>query len=141
VRRDGEIGGVPHPCDRVLVIEDDQDLLTAIGDFLTDAGIEPVLCRDGATALEYLRTGPPPDTILLDLTLQGVSSEEILSRLAGDERLRMIPVAGMSGYPLRRYAYLPSMDAFLEKPFDLEQLNQALSELCSDGAGVSGLSA
>ncbi len=116
-------------------MEDDSDLSNAIAEFLVGSGIEPILCTDGAAALEVLRSGGPlPDLILLDLTLPKTSGQEVMSQLACDERLSAIPVAAMSGYPASRYAYLPPVEAFLEKPFDLEELNAALSKLCSEAA-------
>jgi CheY-like chemotaxis protein len=119
-----------HPCERVLVVEDDLDLLKAIGEFLADVGVEAVLLTDGAAAIAYLASGPLPDVVLLDVALPRASGHEVLEFLRKDPQRRTIPVAAMSGFSRERYAYLPAVDEFLEKPFDVETLNDALSGLC-----------
>ena len=40
-----------------------------------------------------------------------------------------MPVAVMSGFARNRFKYLQA-DDYIEKPFDLERLNEALSKLC-----------
>jgi two-component system, chemotaxis family, chemotaxis protein CheY len=127
---DGDLKVVSHPCKRVLVVEDDGDLLASISEFLVMEGIEPMLASTGDEALEALRRGPLPDVILLDLGMPGVSGTELLERLKEEDAWRAIPVAAMSGFARDHFQYLPTPDEYLEKPFDLERLNAALCSLC-----------
>jgi CheY-like chemotaxis protein len=120
-----------HSCERVMVIEDDDDLLAVIEEQLVLEGIEVAAFRSGSEALEYLRRADPlPDLVFLDMVLGDMPGAELLQLLDAEPRWRGIPVAAMSGHPLRRFGYVPRVDAFLEKPFDLERLNATLSSLC-----------
>jgi CheY-like chemotaxis protein len=118
-----------HPCRRVLVTEDDPDLRDTICEFLQAEDIEAVAAASGEAAIEALQRGPLPDVILLDLTMPGVSGTELLARLKAEPRWRAIPVAVMTGFA-RSFEYAPAADEFLEKPFGLERLNEAISSLC-----------
>jgi CheY-like chemotaxis protein len=122
--------GVRHPCERVLAVEDDVDLLAAIGEFLRGEGIEAVLCATAGEAVAALEHGPLPDVMLVDVGLGGTSGPELLARVRSHPRWGRIPLAAMSGSPAGRYAYLPPVDEYLEKPFELDGLNETLSALC-----------
>ncbi len=127
--------GVSHPCRRVLVVEDDREVLTAIGEYLEVAGIEGLLCPSGGDALALVDAGiEPPDVVLVDLSMDGVDGETVIERIRA--AWPGVPVAAMSGHPRRRFAYLPPVDAYLEKPFELERLNDTLSALCAGGSAA-----
>jgi len=124
-----------HACRHILVAEDDPDLLAAIGEFLEAEGIEPTLCGSAAALVELVAAGRPRcDAILLDATLDGAPMDALLQRLRSHPGWGEVPVAVMSGHPLRRFAYLPA-DAFLEKPFELDRLNDVLRRLCARATG------
>lgn len=129
-RADGDLNVVSHPCKRVLVVEDDDDLLDSIAEYLVMEGIEPLLASTGDEALAVLRRGPLPDALLLDLGMPGVPGTELLERLREEPAWKAIPVAVMSGFSRHHFQYRPAPDDFLEKPFDLERLNASLSLLC-----------
>ncbi len=120
-----------RPCERVVVIEDDEDLLAVIAEQLVQEGIDVTPFRLGVDALEHLRRAdPPPDLVLLDMILRDIPGAELLRLLDAEPRCRGIPVAAMSGHPQHRFGYVPRIEAFLEKPFDLDRLNATLSTLC-----------
>ena len=119
-----------HPCRRVLVVEDDDDVRASICEFLALEGIEPVAVAGGEEALAALARPPPPDAILLDLGMPGMGGSELLERIRRQERWADIPVAVMTGFARNRFQYLAGADDYIEKPFDLERLNEAISRLC-----------
>jgi len=63
----------------VLVVEDDDRLLMAIEDVLSDEGYEIRLARNGQIAIETLLSGFVPDVILLDLMMPGSSGFEVVN--------------------------------------------------------------
>ena len=129
-RRVSKSWSVGHACRRVLVIEDDADLREAIAEFLASEGIDPILAAGGHEALEALGRGPSPDVILLDLGMPGIPGTELLERLRRDARWRDIPVAVMTGFSRNHFRYAPPADEFIQKPFELDRLNEALAALC-----------
>jgi two-component system, chemotaxis family, chemotaxis protein CheY len=114
-----------------MVVEDDEDVRLSIGDFLASEGIAADLAPSGEQALEALRRGPLPDVMLVDLGIPGgMSGEELLRVIRQEEAWACIPVAVMSGVPRSRFEFLPA-DVYVEKPFDVERLNGAISTLCA----------
>lgn len=76
----------------VLVVEDTEDHRTLTTWFLRMGGYEAVCVTDGADALDYLRTHPAPDVILLDLRMPRMNGWEFLAAQERDPALAAIPV-------------------------------------------------
>jgi two-component system, chemotaxis family, response regulator Rcp1 len=86
---------------RILLVEDNagdaQLMRIAFAEALPEARLS--VLTDGETALRALRDGgAPPDLILLDLNLPGLSGHEVLASLRGaeDPALRRVPVVVLS---------------------------------------------
>lgn len=109
---------------RLFLVEDDLGLSEPLAGFLTSRGHAVYAFDSAGRALEFLRTNPWPDLVLLDLLLRadmnGWQFVEEVRRLDHGERL---PIIAMSGAPLndaeRRQCHA---DAFLPKPFELVHL-------------------
>ena len=69
----------------VLIVEDDPRLNEIISITLED-DFDLKACKDGNTALEWLKTSVP-DIVVLDLNLPGISGVDILAHIRSDERL------------------------------------------------------
>jgi CheY-like chemotaxis protein len=80
-------------------------------------------------ALARLEEGIRPDVIVLDRRMPGMSGDDLLQRLKSDPVWARIPVAMVTGVPHR--AGEPGMepDAYLEKPFEVDMLDEALTQL------------
>ncbi len=122
-----------HPCERVLVIEDDRDLLASIEEVLKDQGVDVAVAASAEEVLDVLRRGFRPNAILLDLLLGSDerAGERLLKVLQSEPLSRGIPVAVMSGTPalLRRVGRLAQ--ASLTKPFHPDELYETLGQLCA----------
>jgi CheY-like chemotaxis protein len=108
------------PRPRVLVVDDNLPLLENIAECLDGEGFEVTVASSGAGALERLAKAPPPDLLLLDLMMPGLSGDALLARVRaspGCERLRVVIISGM--VPLKGRS---GADAVLEKPFGVEKL-------------------
>ncbi len=112
---------------RVLVVEDDPILRSAVADHLEACGLEPLLAADGTEALSLLGCGPRPAAILLDMLMPRMGGRDLVARLRRIPRLTRIPIVIMTG--LTRRASLPRVDALLQKPFSAEQLRSALARV------------
>ncbi len=122
-----------HPCERVLVIEDDRDLLATIEEVLKDQGVDVAVAATDEEVREVLRRGFRPNAILLDLLLGSDerAGERLLQRLRSEPLSRGIPIAVMSGSPalLRRVGR--RAQATLTKPFHPDELYETLGQLCA----------
>ena len=76
---------------KILLIEDELDLVEVIKMRLENSGYEVIGVLSGEEAFTYLQKDIP-DLILLDLLLPGMRGEEICKKLKCDDRLKTIPV-------------------------------------------------
>lgn len=76
---------------KIVVVEDDPDILELIQYNLARQGYDIVTCRDGEEGLLRAR-GEQPDLVLLDLMLPGLGGLEICKRLKANAETRSIPV-------------------------------------------------
>ncbi|MHC4821391.1 MAG: response regulator [Planctomycetota bacterium] len=83
---------------RVLLVEDDEAFRIFCGKAFSSAGWEVEEAGDGSEAVEKaLRS--PPDAIVLDLWLPGLTGSGVLRVLRANRRLDPVPVIVLSGTP------------------------------------------
>jgi DNA-binding response OmpR family regulator len=118
---------------RILVADDETDILELIGFTLEYAGHQVLRAPDGATALEQARQ-LPPDLIVLDVRMPGLNGYEVCQQLKQDETTRSIPVVFLSakgqGAEVDHGLGLGAVD-YLVKPFAPDQLVRRLEEILS----------
>ena len=68
-------------CRRVLLVEDDRALNELLTEFLELQGLEVTAVESGDDALRELEGDAPPDIVLLDLRVPGISGGEVLRRM------------------------------------------------------------
>lgn len=111
---------------KVLIVDDDADILDAIGMLLEDADYRV------EKASKWSRNqlgGELPDLILLDIYLSGQDGREIAKKLKAGEKTRNIPIIMMSAHPtMDDIAAKTGVSAFLAKPFDADDLLKACQE-------------
>jgi signal transduction histidine kinase len=116
---------------RILVVEDDRQILAIISLLLEDEGYEIVTASDGKQALARLRDGPSPDLIILDLMLPALDGWEFRTIQRADPDLARIPVLAVSA---DSSAKAEAIDAtsFLRKPFGADDLLQRVHKILSE---------
>jgi two-component system, OmpR family, response regulator ResD len=110
---------------RILVVEDDMTVAEVVVDYLSHAGLESRHAVDGPAALEIAATWPP-DLVVLDLMLPGVSGLEVCRRLReGRNTPAPLPVIMLTalGEESDRVLGLESgADDYVTKPFSPREL-------------------
>src|SRR4051794_4263667 len=110
----------------VLVLNDEPDLIAACQMVLEANGYCAVGTTDPSEALP-LAARLRPDVILLDWVMPGTYGDEILRVLRSQPATAHIPVIMMSALiDGEARSQAAGADAFLAKPFDVEQLAQAI---------------
>jgi two-component system cell cycle response regulator len=117
-------------CRRVLVVDDDGALLELLTDYLELQGIEVVAADSGEAALRVIEGPSPPDVVVLDIRMPGISGNDVLRRMKSNPRLAHIPVAAMTGMRPGEFQLVAAPDEFLAKPFDVESFGAALARMC-----------
>lgn len=113
-----------HHPPHILVVDDDLDILDAIGAVLEDAGyrVKTTEKADYAEALPDAN-GDLPDLIILDVLLSGKDGRLICRKLKEQPETHHIPILMISAHPnAERSVAEVGADAFLAKPFDIETL-------------------
>ena len=82
---------IPQAQARILVVDDAEDIRMLLSYILETADYAVVQAEDGPMALEIVRQ-EPPDLILLDVMMPGMTGYEVCERLKADEATRAIPV-------------------------------------------------
>jgi DNA-binding response OmpR family regulator len=108
---------------RVLVVDDDPELVESMRTALVNRGYEVVTARDGLEALARVEQDHP-DLMLLDLVMPRRSGFTVLERMqrTGMRGPRIIMMTGTDEQKHRDVAASRGVSVFLSKPFEMEQL-------------------
>ncbi|QQA44059.1 response regulator transcription factor [Pelagovum pacificum] len=116
---------------RVLVIEDEPNIIEAISFVLSRDGWTVHTHSDGETALDRLLSYPP-DVVILDVMLPGRSGYDILQDIRRTEALAHLPVLMLTARGQlkdRELAERLGVDRFLTKPFSNAEVLEQVREL------------
>ena len=116
---------------RVLVVDDEPDVLLLCRLNLQQRGHELLEASTGRVALELARERHP-DVIVLDLMLPGMTGYEVLETLKGDEQTWDIPVLVLTAKSLRadrERSHGLGAAGFLTKPFLPSELCELVESL------------
>jgi DNA-binding response OmpR family regulator len=89
---------------RVLIVEDEPDLVALVRRWLEKDGHQVEHAADGAAALEALKREPLPHLVLLDVMLPKIDGFEVLRRLRAAPLTRALPVVMVSSFSRERDA-------------------------------------
>ena len=123
---------------RVLVVDDEPDVLLLCRLNLQQRGHELLEAADGSTALEIARD-LHPDVIVLDLMLPGISGYDVLEELQRDAETTNIPVLVLTAKSLRadrERSHGLGASAFLTKPFLPNELCEMVDSLVAPRYGA-----
>jgi PAS domain S-box-containing protein len=123
----------------VLVVEDEAPIRALVRRILERDGYTVVDADDGV-AVEALAASldRPPDLVLSDVVLPGITASELVARIRA--RWPRVPIVLMSGYaaPEAGLEQLGTATPFLPKPFTPDQLRRTLqAALTTEAAGVA----
>ena len=93
---------------------------------LGQEGYEVKVASDGGRALELLEAPPPPQMILLDLSMPGMDGYAFLRRKQQSDALARIPTFVMSAGDMDHALNELHVSGWLRKPIKLEALQQLL---------------
>ncbi len=117
---------------RILVVDDEPDVLRYLEAFLSDEGFQVSTARDGGEALARARR-QMPDLITLDISMPGRSGVDVFTSFRRDPQLRHIPVFIITGVvDFRRLMYYREVqppEGYMEKPIDPDVLLMTIRRL------------
>ena len=119
---------------RILFIEDEQDLITALVFRLESEGYEVIVAMDGEAGLDKAKK-ERPDIILLDLMLPKMHGYKVCSLLKKDKVFKNIPIiifTARAEEADRKKSEEAGADAYITKPFEPSVLMAKIKELLRD---------
>jgi two-component system KDP operon response regulator KdpE len=106
---------------RILLVEDDPNIVDLIRSNLTVRGFDMMVSTDGSRALQLLESGRP-DVVLLDLMLPGVDGMELCRAMRERSAVGIIVVSARRGERDKVSALNMGADDYMTKPFSIEEL-------------------
>lgn len=123
--------GYAGPRRRVLVVDDIAENRAVLVDLLRSLGFVPEAAPDGHAALKQALRAPP-DLILMDIYMVGISGLDAIRQLRRDPRLKRVPVIATSASTRgmdETSSIAAGADVFLPKPIDHDALLIQLARL------------
>ncbi len=111
---------------RVLLVDDDLEVLEFLHTLLALEGIDAVQASDASAALQALRAGGV-GLVLLDIAMPGVDGLQLCRQIRSDAAFGRTPVVVLSARPgqqVEAEALAAGADEFVRKPFDNDELLQ-----------------
>jgi len=118
----------PGPPSKVLVVDDDPEIVTFLSTLLELEGIESSVATSAAAALEQLQQGPP-DLVLLDIAMPDRDGIDLCKELKSDPRTAEVPVFVVSARPGKdvvERALAAGAEEFIRKPFENAELTSRI---------------
>jgi two-component system, OmpR family, response regulator MtrA len=123
---------------RVLVADDDEDILALVTAVLERSGCEVIAVHDGAQALETVRAANP-DLVVLDISMPELDGLEVLRLFRADVATQDLPVILLSAQAQEadvELGYATGANAYVKKPFSPRDLAERVAELLPQSGGL-----
>ena len=106
---------------RVLVVDDDPQILRAVRTNLSGRGYEVTTAPNGETAVDVL-SGSPVDLVVLDLSLPGIDGHEVIRRVRAFSEVPILVLSVRESQDDKILALDAGADDFVTKPFSMGEL-------------------
>jgi len=119
---------MPDPK-KVMVVDDSEDLVKVISDFLIFYGYEVSAATRGEDALDLIKKSSV-DAVISDIHMEGIDGFHLMMKIK--EYFPGTPVVLITGFSIneaKKLAFSKGADAFIAKPFHLKELKEVLDNL------------
>ena len=118
---------------KVLIVDDDFEIIEAVRYALEGAGHEVVVARDGNQGLA-LAERENPDLMILDMMMPKRSGFLVLEKLRRTHStpIRVIMITANEGSRHKAYAEMLGVDDYIRKPFAIDRLISSVDQLLAD---------
>lgn len=120
---------------KILIIDDEPDLLKLVVARVEKAGYVVIQGSDGKNGLDMMYS-EKPDLILLDLVMPGVDGYEVCRRKRNDSAIKNIPVilftANLASKSIDEKARELGAEDYIVKPFDSKELIEKIKKLVGE---------
>jgi len=113
----------------ILVVDDSADILFLVETILQGAGYSVRCAENGYIALQQVKESPP-DVIVLDMMMPGLSGYDVIHRIRQNSELPFIPILVMTAcsfFEVRQEESKGEANAVIYKPIDIDELLNQVS--------------
>ena len=121
---------------KILVADDDPQILTALRILLRAHGYDVIVARDGKAALDAA-AHEHPDLVMLDLGMPGLSGVQVIRAIRGWSAVPILVVSGRTESYEKVAALDTGADDYVTKPFLADELMARIRVLTRRNAPVS----
>ena len=120
----------PNSPKRILLVDDDREIVDSMQTTLEARGYEILVARDGNQGLAMAERDDP-DLVILDMMMPKRSGFLVLEKLRRTRRvpMRVIMITANEGSRHKAYAEMLGVDDYIRKPFGMERLVQSVKRL------------
>ena len=117
---------------RILIVDDDPDIVESVRFPLEKKGYEVLVARDGNQGISMAEK-ELPDLVILDMMMPKRSGFLVLETLrrTHDEPIRVIMITANEGSRHKAYAEMLGVDDYIRKPFAMDRLVSSVDNLLS----------
>jgi len=133
LRRNIQQSKLERGTEQIIIIDDEKDVAGVIGGMLESLGYHVTIVDSGRKALNLFKKKKKFDVVILDLNMPKMSGKETFEKLK--EMNPKIPVIISTGYSDRDMdvsQWRDAVDAFLQKPYPIEELSRAIRQILDD---------
>ena len=114
---------------KILIVDDDPDILEILSLILADTGYETRALAHGKTIFDDIRDFEP-NLVLMDVMLAGLDGRTICKSIKENQLTRFLPVILISGiHDLAESLHFPGApNDFIAKPFDIDHLLERIEK-------------
>ncbi|NJN24172.1 MAG: response regulator transcription factor [Acaryochloridaceae cyanobacterium RL_2_7] len=123
----------------LLLVDDEPGLREAVQAYLEDSGFTVDVASNAKMGWEMLERRIP-DLVISDIMMPQVDGYEFLQQMRGDNRFSKLPVVFLTARGMtkdRIEGYQASVDAYLSKPFDPDELVAVVTNLIERHAAIN----
>ncbi len=119
---------------RILIVDDEEDILMYLSTLLQDHGYETRMAKDGVEAWKKVEEAAP-DLITLDISMPEKSGIRFYRDLKTNDRLKGIPIIIVTGVSddfkkfISSRHQVPAPEGFISKPIDREEILKTVERL------------
>ncbi|MGA2797385.1 MAG: response regulator [Thermoguttaceae bacterium] len=119
-----------NPKKRVLLVDDDREIVESMRIALEASGYEILVARDGNQGLVMVERDEP-DLVILDMMMPKRSGFLVLEKVRRTRPvpLRVIMITANEGSRHKAYAEMLGVDDYIRKPFAMDRLLESVNRL------------
>lgn len=125
------LNGLMTGCTRILIVDDEQDIVEVLEKILEDEAKYEVEVAKGGFAAGVIAEKYRPHVILLDMHLSDIDGKEVCKAVKANPDLQLTKVIALSGKLMDEEAkglMNQGFDGFLKKPFHVKQVIEAIED-------------